>query len=214
MYLPKQFEETSIPVLLNLIKAHPLATVITMSTSGLNANHIPMVVAENVGATMLLRGHVARANPILADLAVSSQTLLVFQGAEHYITPSWYATKQETEKVVPTWNYAVVYVKGQMRVVDDAAWLHQQLEDLTAQQEGTRDQPWSVNDAPAEFLDQIKQAIVGFEVQIESMVGKWKVSQNQPPKNRATVVEGLEQEGTGKALYMRDLVKKHLSSDS
>ena len=100
MYLPKQFEETSIPVLLSLIKAHPLATVITLSTSGLNANHIPMVVAENADATMVLRGHVARANPMLADLAVSAQTLLVFQGAEHYITPSWYATKKETEKVV------------------------------------------------------------------------------------------------------------------
>lgn len=210
MYLPKQFEETSVPVLLSLIKAHPLATVITMSVSGLNANHIPMVLVESTNGQMALRGHVARANPMLADLVVSPQTLLVFQGAEHYITPSWYATKKETEKVVPTWNYAVVHVKGQMRVVDDAAWLHQQLEDLTVQQESTRAMPWSVNDAPAEFLDQIKQAIVGFEVQVESMVGKWKVSQNQPPKNRATVVEGLEREGTEKALLMRDLVKKNL----
>ncbi|MEW6204814.1 MAG: FMN-binding negative transcriptional regulator [Pseudomonadota bacterium] len=210
MYLPKQFEETSVPVLLSLIKAHPLATVVTMSASGLNANHIPMVLAESASGQMSLRGHVARANPMLADLAVSPQTLLVFQGAEHYITPSWYATKKETEKVVPTWNYAVVHVKGQMRVVDDATWLHQQLEDLTVQQESTRAMPWSVNDAPAEFLDQIKQAIVGFEVQIESMVGKWKVSQNQPSKNRATVVEGLEGEGTEKALQMRDLVKKKL----
>lgn len=210
MYLPKQFEETSVPVLLSLIKAHPLATVVTMSASGLNANHIPMVLAESANGQMALRGHVARANPMLTDLAVSPQTLLVFQGAEHYITPSWYATKKETEKVVPTWNYAVVHVKGQMRVVDDATWLHQQLEDLTVQQESTRAMPWSVNDAPAEFLDQIKQAIVGFEVQIESMVGKWKVSQNQPSKNRATVVEGLEGEGTEKALEMRDLVKKKL----
>ncbi|WP_334118678.1 FMN-binding negative transcriptional regulator [Limnobacter sp.] len=210
MYLPKQFEETSTPVLLGLIKAHPLATVITVSASGLNANHIPMVLAENTDGQTVLRGHVARANPILADLEVSPQTLLVFQGAEHYITPSWYATKAETEKVVPTWNYAVVHVKGQMRVVDDAAWLHQQLEDLTAQQEAGRTMPWSVNDAPAGFLDQIKQAIVGFEVQIESMVGKWKVSQNQPPGNRATVVQGLEGEGTDKALQMRDLVKKNL----
>lgn len=210
MYLPKQFEETSVPVLLNLIKAHPLATVITLSASDLNANHIPMVLAENANGQTVLRGHVARANPMLDDLGVSPQTLLVFQGAEHYITPSWYATKKETEKVVPTWNYAVVHVKGQMRVVDDAAWLHQQLEDLTAQQEAGRALPWSVNDAPADFLDQIKQAIVGFEVQIESMVGKWKVSQNQPPRNRATVVQGLEGEGTDQALRMRDLVKKNL----
>jgi transcriptional regulator len=210
MYLPKQFEETSVPVLLSLIKAHPLATVITQSASGLNANHIPMVLAEDESGQKVLRGHVARANLMLADIAVSPQTLLVFQGAEHYITPSWYATKAETEKVVPTWNYAVVHVNGQMRVVDDAQWLHQQLEDLTAQQEAGREIPWSVNDAPAEFLNQIKQAIVGFEVQIESMVGKWKVSQNQPPKNRATVVQGLYEEGTDKALQMLDLVKKHL----
>jgi transcriptional regulator len=132
MYLPKQFEETSVPVLLNLIKAHPLATVITLSASGLNANHIPMVLAENANGQTVLRGHAARALP------------------------------------------------------------------------------WSVNDAPADFLDQIKQAIVGFEVQIESMVGKWKVSQNQPPRNRATVVQGLEGEGTDQALRMRDLVKKNL----
>jgi len=210
MYLPKQFEETSVPVLLSLIKAHPLATVVTVSSTGLNANHIPMVIASNSDGKMTLRGHVARANPMLEDLAVSPETLLVFQGAEHYITPSWYATKKVTEKVVPTWNYAVVHVKGQMHVVDDAEWLHGQLEDLTAQQESGREMPWSVNDAPAEFLNQIKRAIVGFEVQIESMVGKWKVSQNQPPGNRASVVQGLEGEGTEKALQMRDLVKKNL----
>ena len=208
MYLPKHFEETSQQLLFDLIKAHPLATVVTLSESGLNANHIPLMIAENENGEKVLRGHVARANPILNDIGLSPSTLLVFQGDEHYITPSWYATKKETEKVVPTWNYVVVHVRGKMRVVEDAAWLHKQLNDLTVQQESSRDQPWSLSDAPPEFIEQIKKAIVGFEVQIESLVGKWKVSQNQPQVNRESVAEGLEQLATDSALRMREWVKR------
>lgn len=210
MYLPKQFEETSVPVLRDLIKAHPLATVITHSRAGLNANHIPLLLVEDFDGQMVLRGHVARANPMLDDLGVSTETLVVFQGAEHYITPSWYATKIENEKVVPTWNYVVVHVKGKMAIVDDDIWLHQQLEDLTKQQESVRSQPWSIDDAPPDFLDQIKKAIVGFEVQVTSLVGKWKVSQNQPLRNRETVANGLAELGTESANMMRDWVKQHL----
>lgn len=210
MYLPKQFEETSVPVLFDLIKAHPLATVITHSSPGMNANHIPLLLADNGGGQNVLRGHVARANPLLNDLARNPETLVVFQGAEHYITPSWYATKQETEKVVPTWNYVVVHVRGTMHMIDEAQWLHQQLLDLTVQQESARSKPWSVNDAPADFLDQIKKAIVGVEIKIDHIVGKWKVSQNQPPKNRASVVEGLAELGTDSAHAMRQWVEQHL----
>ena len=210
MYLPKQFEETSTVVLFDLIKAHPLGTVVTHSRQSLNANHIPLLLAENSVGEPVLRGHVARANPLLEDLAGNPETLVVFQGAEHYITPSWYATKKETEKVVPTWNYVVVHVRGMMHVIDDAQWLHQQLVDLTAQQESSRAEPWSVNDAPADFLDQIKKAIVGVEMRIDHIVGKWKVSQNQPPKNRASVVDGLEELGTDSANSMRQWVAQHL----
>lgn len=210
MYLPKQFEETSITVLVDLIKAHPLGTVITHCGHSLNANHIPLLLAENSTGQLVLRGHVARANPVLDDLAENPETLVVFQGAEHYITPSWYETKKETEKVVPTWNYVVVHVRGTMRVIDDAVWLHQQLVDLTAQQEAARIEPWSVNDAPTDFLDQIKKAIVGVEMQIDTMVGKWKVSQNQPLRNRASVVKGLAEQGTDSANAMRQWVKQHL----
>lgn len=210
MYLPKQFEETSTGVLFDLIKAHPLGTVVTHSGQSLNANHIPLLLAENSVGEAVLRGHVARANPLLEDLAGNPETLVIFQGAEHYITPSWYATKKETEKVVPTWNYVVVHVRGTMHVIDDAQWLHQQLVDLTAQQEATRAEPWSVNDAPADFLDQIKKAIVGVEVRIDHIVGKWKVSQNQPPKNRVSVVDGLGEQGTDSANSMRQWVAQHL----
>lgn len=210
MYLPKQFEETSTVVLFDLIKAHPLGTVVTHSGQSLNANHIPLLLAENSVGEPVLRGHVARANPLLEDLAGNPETLVVFQGAEHYITPSWYVTKKETEKVVPTWNYVVVHVRGMMHVIDDAQWLHQQLVDLTAQQESSRAEPWSVNDAPADFLDQIKKAIVGVEMRIDHIVGKWKVSQNQPPKNRASVVDGLEELGTDSANSMRQWVAQHL----
>lgn len=209
MYMPAQFEETSMDVLQGLIKAHPLATVVTHAEAGLNANHIPLILGLDANGQHVLQGHVARANPMLADIALNADTLVVFQGEEHYITPSWYATKAETGKVVPTWNYAVVHVRGLVRVVDDAQWLQQQLANLTDQQEQQFSKPWAVSDAPAEFVQQISKAIVGIEIQIHSMQGKWKVSQNQPEKNRASVIEGLGQVGTDSALAMREWVKRY-----
>ena len=137
MYIPKQFEEPRVDVMHELIRARPLATLVTLSSSGLNANHIPLHLLESPTPFGTLQGHVARANPILSDLEKDMEVLAVFHGPDTYITPSWYATKKETGKVVPTWNYAVVHAYGYVRVVDDAAWLRAHLEALTTHNEAS-----------------------------------------------------------------------------
>jgi transcriptional regulator len=190
-----------------LIRSHPLATLVTLSSDGLNANHIPLHLSESPTPFGTLRGHVDRANPILGDLTKDIEALAVFHGPDTYITPSWYATKKETGKVVPTWNYAVVHAYGFLRVVDDAAWLRTQLETLTAHNEVSFPKPWTVSDAPHEHIERIMAAIVGIEMVITRLVGKWKVSQNQPSQNQASVVAGLEASGLPGASAMAALVE-------
>jgi transcriptional regulator len=151
MYLPPHFQESSIETLHDLMRACPLATVVTLSTDGLNANHLPFHLSREPGPFGTLRGHLARSNPMLSDLAQNVEALAVFQGPDSYITPSWYPTKQEHGKVVPTWNYAVVHAYGTFRVVDDAAWLRDLVETLTTQQEAPFSTRWSVSDAPHQF---------------------------------------------------------------
>lgn len=206
MYIPKQFDEQRVDVLHELIRARPLATLVTLSASGLNANHIPLHVSAAPAPLGTLRGHVARANPLLDDLAKDVEALAVFHGPDVYITPAWYATKQETGKVVPTWNYAVVHAYGFLRIIDDAAWLRDQLEALTAHNEATFPTPWAVSDAPHDYTERLIKAIVGIEMVITRLYGKWKVSQNQPAPNRAGVVAGLHASGLPEALPMATLV--------
>ena len=192
MYLPAHFEESRVEVLHDLMRACPLATVVTLSTDGLNANHLPLHLSQEPGPFGRLRGHAARSNPMLKDLVQKVETLAVFQGPDSYISPSWYATKQEDGKVVPTWNYAVVHAYGALRVVDDAAWVRSLVDTLTIQQEARFHEPWSVSDAPQEFVDQRIGAIVGIEMVITRLIGKWKVSQNQPPQNQIGAAAGLK----------------------
>lgn len=213
MYVPKQFEESRVDVMHALIRAHPLATVITLSSSGLNANHVPLHLAESPTPFGTLRGHIARANPILGDLTNDVESLVVFHGPNAYITPSWYATKKETRRVVPTWNYAVVHAHGVLRVVDDAAWLRAQLEALTAHNEAPFPEPWAVSDAPRDYIQKVMTAIVGIEMVITRLVGKWKVSQNQPSQNQASVVAGLKATGLPAALEMAVLVEAGAKGD-
>ena len=190
-----------------LIRARPLATLVTLSSSGLNANHIPMHLSESPAPFGTLQGHVARANPILSDLEKDMEVLAVFHGPDAYITPSWYATKKETGKVVPTWNYAVVHAYGYVRVVDDAAWLRAQLEALTTHNEACFSEPWAVSDAPHEFTEKLIGNIVGFEMVITKLSGKWKVSQNQPQQNQSSVAEGLKASGLHDSSAMAVLVE-------
>lgn len=190
-----------------LIRARPLATLVTLSSSGLNANHVPLHLSESPAPFGTLQGHVARANPVLSDLEKDIEVLAIFHGPDAYITPSWYATKKETGKVVPTWNYAVVHAYGHVRVVDDAAWLRGQLEALTTHNEATFSKPWAVSDAPHEFTEKLTSNIVGFEMVISRLSGKWKVSQNQPHQNQASVIDGLKASGQQDSSAMAALVE-------
>jgi transcriptional regulator len=193
MYLPSHFEETRTEVLHTLLRTHPLATLVTQTARGLEANHIPLYLrVHGDGATSLV-GHVARSNPIWKETNFAVPVLAIFQGPQHYISPSWYATKQEHGKVVPTWNYAVVHARGTLQVRDDAVWIFQQMKELTAQQESTLEHPWHVEDAPADYTERMVSAVVGIEIPVTTLIGKWKVSQNQPPANQATVVQALQQ---------------------
>lgn len=206
MYIPENFEEPRVEVMHGLIRAYPLATLVTLSSSGLNANHIPLHLCESPAPFGTLRGHVARANPVLVDLENNIDVLAVFHGPDAYVTPSWYATKKETGKVVPTWNYAVVHAYGRLRVVDDRAWLRAQLDALTAHSEASFREPWSVSDAPPAFTEKLMDAIVGIEMVVTRLLGKWKVSQNQPPENQASVVDGLNASAAEDAPAMAALV--------
>ncbi len=208
MYVPKHFDEPRVEVLHELIRARPLSTLVTLSSSGLNANHIPLHLSAHPAPLGTLRGHVARANPIWSTLDTSVEALAIFHGPDAYITPSWYATKAETGRVVPTWNYAVAHAYGTLRVIDDAAWLRTHLETLVAQQEAAFAEPWHLSDAPHDFTEALIETVVGIEIVITRLQGKWKASQNQPAQNRAGVIRGLEQNGSAEALEMAALIER------
>jgi transcriptional regulator len=195
MYQPPHFREDRIEVQHDLIRAHPLSLLITAGPGGLMANPIPFLVYADGSERGTLRAHVARGNPQWRELASVEECLVVFQGPQQYVTPSWYATKRETGKVVPTWNYATVHVWGRPQVIEDAAWLRRQLDDLTALKEGVRPAPWKVDDAPPDFVIAQMKGIVGIEIPIARSEGKWKVSQNRPEADRAGVLAGLREEG-------------------
>lgn len=207
MYIPKQFEEPRVEVMHELVRAYPLATLVTHSSSGLNANHIPLHLSESPAPYGTVRGHIARANPLFGEIAGGIEALAIFHGPDSYISPSWYATKKETGKVVPTWNYAVVHAYGVLRVVDNASWLRAQLDALTDQNEASLPEPWVVSDAPADHIEGIMAAIVGVEMVITKMFGKWKVSQNQPKQNKVDVISGLKASGHPESLAMAALVE-------
>jgi len=194
MYLPKQFAETDVSVLHALMRAYPLATLVTQSADGLEANHIPLHLDAAAGPNGTLRGHIARANPLAADATVNGKILVIFKGPDCYISPSGYATKAEHGKVVPTWNYAAVHAYGELRLIDDADWLLTQLHGLTAEHEAGLPSPWAVDDAPADYIGKMLGAIVGIEISIDRLVGKWKVSQNQPAVNQASLIAALNGE--------------------
>jgi transcriptional regulator len=191
MYQPAHFREDRIEVQHGLIRAHPLGLLITAGPGGLQANFIPFLIYADASERGTLRCHMARGNPQWHELRAVDECLVVFQGPQEYITPSWYPTKRETGKVVPTWNYVTVHAWGRPRVIEDAGWLRRQIEDLTNLKEGTRPSPWLVDDAPAQYLVSQMKGIVGVEIPVSRIEGKWKVSQNRPEVDRAGVVAGL-----------------------
>jgi transcriptional regulator len=207
MYQPPHHREDSLEVQHALIRRHSLGTLVTLGAAGLVANSIPFIVRAD-GPLGVLQGHVARANSQWRDFDPRVEALVVFQGPERYITPSWYATKRETGKVVPTWNYAIVQARGAVRIVQDRDWLAAQIEALTRQMEAARPAPWAVGDAPRTFLEAQIKGIVGIEIPIRAIEGKWKVSQNRRDADRAGVVDGLRAEGDEASLAMAQLVEQ------
>ena len=195
MYQPPHFREDRPEVQHALMRAHPLALLVTFGEGGLTANPVPLLLHPEVGERGVLRGHLARANGQWRTFDPTVDCLAVFQGADAYITPSWYQTKRETGKVVPTWNYAVVQIYGRMAVIEDAAWLSEQVRALTDRHEADRPAPWAVSDAPEDFTRAQLKGIVGIEIAIARIEAKWKVSQNRPAADRAGVAEGLSGEG-------------------
>ncbi len=210
MYLPKHFAETDLGTLHALIKAHPFATLVTHAGGELNANHMPMLLDPAAGEFGTLRCHVARANPVWQQLAEGGEALIIFQGPEAYISPSWYPTKREHGKAVPTWNYALVHAQGQARVIDDRAWLLGHVTEMVGVHEATQPQPWQVSDAPPDFIDSMIAAIVGIEIPIAKLVGKWKVSQNRPAVDKPEIVAALDAQGDERSRAMAALVKQKL----
>lgn len=194
MYLPTAFREERLDTLHALVRTHPLGTLITAGEHGLLANLVPFILVEH-GDKGTLRAHIARANDQVEALRSGAETLVVFQGPEAYITPSWYAAKEEHGRVVPTWNYVVVQARGTPRLIEDAGWIRAQIGELTASQENRRPEPWKVSDAPEPFILGQIGAIVGVEIPIASIEGKWKVSQNRSAADRKGVEDGLRREG-------------------
>jgi len=209
MYEPPLHRNENLPELHALIRERVFGLLISNGAEGLVANSVPFVLDAASSRLGVLKVHIARANPQWRDLQAQPDALIVFQGHDHYITPSWYATKQETGKVVPTWNYTMVQVKGRAKVMNDGdAWLAQQVDELTTALEQRRERPWAVGDAPADFLAMQRRAIVGIEIEILDIRGKWKVSQNRPAADRAGVVAGLEELGDDDSRAMAGIVRE------
>jgi transcriptional regulator len=213
VYLPQQFEETDISVLHALIRANPLGAWVTLAGDGLVANHLPFLLDPADGAHGTLRGHVARPNLVWQALSGNAPAVVMFQGAAAYITPSWYPAKQEHGKVVPTWNYAVVHAHGRPRAVQDRDWLLRHVSALTAQQEAGQARPWQVTDAPPDYIERMLGGIVGIEIPLERLEGKWKVSQNRAEADRRGVVEGLLARGDEASRTMSGLVSATLKDN-
>ena len=219
MYLPSHFAEKRPEVLQALMRAHPLATIVAMTADGLVANHIPLMyfpepgtgASAAAGAPLLgrLQGHVARANPLWRETDTSVEVLAIFQGPQAYISPAWYPGKREHGKVVPTWNYAVVHARGTLRIIDDPAWVHGLVTRLTQEHEAPRPEPWAVTDAPADYIAKTLQAIVGIELQVTRLLGKWKTSGNQPAANRQGAAQALAAGSTEAQREMAALVAAH-----
>lgn len=206
MYQPPHFREDRLDVLHGLIRANPLGAIVTLGAEGLTANHVPFIVDDCAGRLGILRAHLARANPQWRDFDGEREAVIMFQGADAYITPSWYPLKAETGKVVPTWNYAIVHVHGRPRAIEDRDWLLRHISELTDINEAGRELPWSVSDAPPEFVAGLMKGIVGVEIEITRIEGKWKASQNRSEADRAGVAEGLMVKGDHRSLAMAGMV--------
>ena len=206
MYLPELFRVEDVAQMHALMRARPFAALVSAGPSGLFASHLPTVLKDE-GRYGVIECHLARANPHCRDLA-GGEALMIFQGAEGYITPNWYPSKAEGGKVVPTWNFAAVHAYGRPDVVNEADWLRRHVTELTAQQERDQPRPWAPSDAPASFIDTMLRGIVGFRFAITRLEGKWKMSQNRTPQDREGVVNGLTLRDRGDDREIAELIAR------
>ncbi len=227
MHLPDSFKESDPHLLHSLIDTHPLGTWVTFVNDEINVNHIPFVLDKEVGEYGVLRGHINRGNPVCKSLTTGKQSTVIFHGAESYISPSWYASKKIHEKVVPTWNYAVVHAHGVAKIIDDKQWLLEQLNTLTDSQEKrlqqgsirTIEQPndesqsqakqWKVADAPKSYIERMMNGIIGIEIPIDKLTGTWKTSQNKQTQDKASVIAGLSALTDSNSAEMASYIAKH-----
>lgn len=199
MYIPDQFREERPEVLRAFIARHPLGALVAVTADGLTANHIPMLWHEREGTPGVLHGHLARANPLWKAIAPEALVLVIFGGANRYITPSWYPGKQEHGKVVPTWNYSVVHAHGTIRFIENHDHGLRHVRELTDRQEASRSEPWEVSDAPPDFIEPMLSRIMPFEIAVTSLIGKFKANQHRPESERDVVAAALAAEGISAA---------------
>ena len=205
MYLPKHFAVDDQALLAQIIHEYPLATLVGNLDGQLEVNHLPLMLSAD---KKKLFGHIARMNPLM-KIAQSSETTVtaIFHGPNAYITPTWYPSKKETGKVVPTWNYAVVHAQGNIKLIEDTQWLRSHVSQMTNIHEPTYQSNWKLDDAPEEYVQTMLKAIVGIEIDIKSLVGKFKLSQNRPPEDYAAVVNELDQSPQEILQAMRQYMK-------
>lgn len=208
MYTPKHFSETDHDALHGIMRTYPLATLVSALSNSVDANHLPLHFNQQPDTPGTLSGHVARANPLCREMMDDKEVLAIFHGPQAYISPSWYPTKARTGMVVPTWNYVVVHAYGKLKVIDDAEWLRTHLETLTAEHEAGFAKPWQLADAPSSFIDQLIHAVVGIEIEITRLSGKYKVSQNQPVENQLGMMQGLRERNHEKDQEMASVIAR------
>ena len=193
MYTPKHFEINDQEEQLAFVKAFPFATLVSNGEDGLNAEHIPMLVHVDAENRVVLQAHIAKANKLWQNVAHQADVLVIFQGENAYITPNWYPSKKVDGKAVPTWNYRAVHIKGTINFIHDVEWKLSLLEKLTNTHEQKQPAPWSISDAPKDYIEQRLAGIVGVEIQVSAIQGKYKLSQNQSAENKNGVRDGLVQ---------------------
>lgn len=195
MYLPSHFAAADPEALHQLVRAHPLGALVTHGEQGLDANPLPFEFDAGEGEHGILRAHVARNNPLWQEVKEGDEVLVIFKAVDGYVSPSWYPSKQAHHQQVPTWNYAVVHAHGRIRVRDDARFVRRLLASLTRVHEAAEPAPWKMADAPRDYIEAMVQAVVGIEIEVSQLVGKFKLSQNKEEGDRLGAVDALQAKG-------------------
>ncbi|RDX36354.1 FMN-binding negative transcriptional regulator [Kangiella sp. HD9-110m-PIT-SAG07] len=208
MHIPNHFKENNIQKLQQYIQDYSFGLLIIADEGGIEANHVPFHLTHTEDSSFgILQCHVSRKNTVWQRLTDGQPVLAIFQGPDAYVSPSWYPTKKETGRVVPTWNYLAIHAEGTAHAIEDPEWIHRHLQQLTDQHESAMSEPWSINDAPSDYTERLTQAIVGIEIKVEALSGKLKASQNLPERNREGVKAGLKENGENRGLTMSQFIK-------